>query len=130
MANYDQRRENYYGHQGHNLKSRDELKKRGVKDGTPNLPSMDATHHGAEKRLAEGDRMRSRRNTLNTATPDDVSAQQNGFGSAAEAEAAKRAARARGKGGFSGTKGKTTPPAPPPKKKPAGRSLLDALNGK
>lgn len=61
------------------------------------------------------------RNHLNSATPDDVAKQQ-GFKSAAEAEAAKRAARDRGK------RGTQLPQAP--KKKPAGRSLLDALNGK
>ncbi len=53
---YDERRANYYGHQGANLASRDEmLEKRGVKKGTPNLPKMDATHKGAEKRLRQGD---------------------------------------------------------------------------
>lgn len=58
MATYDERRSAYYGHQAANLKSREGLQKRGVKKGTPNLPVMDATHKGAEKRLRQGDAQR------------------------------------------------------------------------
>jgi len=58
MENYDKRTKNYYGHQAANLKSREELQKRGVKKGTPNLPSADYTNHGREKRLREGAKQR------------------------------------------------------------------------
>lgn len=55
MANYDQRTRNYYGHQAANLKTRDELRRRGVKKSTPNQPKADYTHEGAIRRLREGD---------------------------------------------------------------------------
>lgn len=54
----DKRRQNYYDHQAANLKSRDALLKKGVKPGTPNLPMMDATFHGVEKRMREGTKQR------------------------------------------------------------------------
>lgn len=64
-SSYDQRRAAYYGHQGENLKSRDTmLNERGVKPGTPNLPKMDATHKGAEKRLRQGDAHRKAFDTM------------------------------------------------------------------
>lgn len=58
MASYDERSRNYYGHQAANLKSREELQKRGVKKATPNLPAADYTNHGREKRLREGNKQR------------------------------------------------------------------------
>lgn len=60
MANksYDERRRNYYDHQGANLESREKLRKAGVKRNTPNQPMMDATHSGMAKRMKQGDRRR------------------------------------------------------------------------
>ena len=62
---YSQRRSNYYDHGGESLKSRDTmLNERGVKPGTPNLPKMDATHKGAEKRLQQGNAHRKAFDTI------------------------------------------------------------------
>lgn len=57
---YDQRRSSYYDHQSNNLKSREELMRRGVKRGTPNLPKADYTHDGAEKRMSQGKAQRKK----------------------------------------------------------------------
>lgn len=51
---YDERRRNYYDHQGANLESREKLRKAGVKSGTPNMPLADYTADGAERRMSAG----------------------------------------------------------------------------
>lgn len=55
---YDARTRNYYDHQAANLQSREELKRRGVKSSTPNLPRADYTFDGAAKRMREGKKQR------------------------------------------------------------------------
>ena len=65
---YDQRRSSYYDHQSHNLKARDELKRRGVKDGTPNLPRADYTFDGAERRMRESKAQRKKDRYLDQVT--------------------------------------------------------------
>lgn len=61
MANkhtYEERYKNYRDHKGANLTTREELLKRGVKKGTPNLPMDDWTFDGPERKLKEGDKRR------------------------------------------------------------------------
>lgn len=60
VEDYDRRTRNYYGHQAANLKSLDELKKRGVKDSTPNRPKADYTFDGPAKRIREGTAQRKK----------------------------------------------------------------------
>lgn len=61
MANkhtYDERAANFYGHQAMNLRSRDEMRKRGVKPNTPNQPKAVYRDDGMNKRLKQGDKRR------------------------------------------------------------------------
>lgn len=131
---HDERRQNYYDHQHHNLKSRDELQRRGVKASTPNLPKMDATFKGVERRMKEGDRQVNTLNQKPTASVSrDRDAQAQGFKSAAEMDAfyANRARMRKRGGSAPGTKGTPTQKEAAPKK-PSGNPLtrlLDAMNG-
>jgi len=46
---FDRRVQNMYGHEYADLMAREEMLKRGVKPGTPNLPEGDATYHPMEQ---------------------------------------------------------------------------------
>lgn len=48
---YNERARNYYGHEAQDLKTREELQRRGVKKSTPNMPSADYRHDSMAKTL-------------------------------------------------------------------------------
>lgn len=132
---YDDRRSNYYAHQGENLKAREELIRRGVKKDTTNMPSMDATHQGMAKRLREGDSQVQ--NHMNgTGALTDKEARAAGFKSAAEMQAFYMNRR-RNRGGSKLPQGKGAPTnaeqqaAPPPKKRATSiwDRITNAMNG-
>lgn len=55
QPSYQERAQNFSGHEAMDLKTREELIRRGVPQNTPNMPMMDATHAGAVRVMRERD---------------------------------------------------------------------------
>lgn len=70
---YEDRARNFYGHEAKDLKTREELLRRGVKRGTKGLPSANYTHEGMSKTLRASDK---RKNHLNRRLSDIIDEEQ------------------------------------------------------